>query len=196
VMEQALQERGSFGGASYAEEEAAFAAAARPQNAQRWFIALGMIAIGASLGAVALHWVMVRPLHAQVAGERGAATQELDKRASEVAALRTELSGERARLNELLLVEKEHVAKAQAEAQAAKDQLAALAAAQAAPAGEAKAKTEAKVEPKKHVSRSTKRAAAKRTGTSASTSSKASASDSSSSALRDSVSDDPIGGLE
>lgn len=186
VLEQALHERSSTP-ESFAAEEAAFAAAARPQNAQRWFIALGMLVIGASLGAVALHWAMVRPLHAQVAGERGLASTELDKRAGEVAALRTELSGERARLNELLTIEKDHVTKAQAEAQASKDQLAALTAAQAAePLVEAKAEA-----PKKRVSRSTKRAAAKR-----SSSSSSKASDPSSSALRDAISDDPIGGLE
>jgi len=186
VMEEALHDRGSFAG-GLGDEEAAFAAAARPQNAQRWFIAFGMIVIGASLGAVGVHWAMVRPLHAQVAGERGIATKELDVRAGEVAALRTELSTERARLNELLTIEKERAAKAQVEAQAAKDQLTALAAAPAAaPAADEKAEA-----PKKRVSRATKRAAAKRSSGKAS-----SGSDASNSGLRDAVSDDPIGGLE
>jgi hypothetical protein len=186
VMEEALHDRGSSAG-SFDDEEAAFAAAARPQNAQRWFIALGMIVIGASIGAVALHWAMVRPLHAQVAGERGVATKELEKRAAEVAALRTELSGQSARLNELLAIEKERAAKVLAEATAAKEQLAALASAQAAAPAVEEAKAEA---PKKRVSRATKRAASKR---------KAGASggsDVSNGGLRESISDDPIGGLE
>jgi hypothetical protein len=182
VLEQALHER-SGSPESFAAEEAAFAAAARPQNAQRWLIAIGMLVIGASLGAVGLHAAMVRPLHARVAGERGAVTNELEKRAGEVAALRTELSGERARLDELLKIEKERAAKALAEATAAKEQLAAQTATQAAaPPAEAKA-AEA---PKKRVTRSTKRVAKRESSSDAA----------SGSGLRDSVSDDPIGGLE
>lgn len=186
VLEQALHERSSSTSEAWAAEEEAFAAAAKPGNASRWFIAFGMIVIGASLGAVGLHITMVRPLQAQVSGERGMATNELEKRAGEVAALRTELSGERARLNELLAVEKEHTAKAIAEAAAVKEQLAALAAAApAAPAVEEKAEA-----PKKHVSRSTKRVAAKVKAK------PAAEKPADNSGLRDSVSDDPIGGLE
>jgi hypothetical protein len=182
VMEQALHERTGVA-ESWAAEDEAFAASMKPQGAQRWFIAFGMLVIGASLGAVGLHIAMVKPLHAQVAGERGMATAELDKRAGEVATLRTELSGERARLSELLVIEKANTAKALAEAEAAKTQLAALTT-QAAAAPAVEEKVEA---PKKRVSRATKRAAAKQ---------KAPAAARDTTGLRDAVSDDPIGGLE
>ena len=48
VLEQALHERSSSTAQAWAAEEEAFAAAAKPGHAQRWFIAFGMIVIGAS----------------------------------------------------------------------------------------------------------------------------------------------------
>jgi len=188
TLERALHEQQSLG-ASFAAEEAAFAAAARPQGASRWFIMLGMIVIGASIGAVALHWVMVRPLHAQVAGERDAATKALEARAAEIAALRVELSGERAKASEQLKVEQERAAAAAAELKAAQDKAAAAAAQEAAGAEpEPAAKKDAPAS-KKRVARPAKREAKKETP-------KRVAAPADNSGLRDSVSDDPIGGLE
>jgi len=186
-LQSALAEREGYGGASFADEEAAFAAAARPRGAQRWFIAFGLVVIGASAGAVGLHMALVRPLNAQVAGERAAASKALLARDGEVAGLRTELSGQRARLDELLVVEKARVEKVAAEAKAAQDQLAAavlpVAPAEAAPVKEA---------PKKAAV--TKRAAAKHAPAKRKPAAAAAPQDKS--GLREAVSDDPIGGLE
>jgi hypothetical protein len=189
TLERALAEQQSYG-ASYAAEEAEFAAAARPQNAQRWFIMLGMIVIGASIGAVGLHFAMVRPLHAQVAGERAAATKALEARAAEVAALRVELSGERAKASEQLKVEQERAAAAAAELKATQEKAAAVAAQEAAVAEPEPAKKEAPAA-KRRVARAAKREAAKREAAT-----KRVAAPADNSGLRDSVSDDPIGGLE
>lgn len=192
ALEQELRERSSFEYAPHAAltaaEEEAFAAAARPRGAQRWLIGLGLVGIGASLGAVALHMAMVQPLHAQVASERGAASRALAERERELGALRTELSGASARASEQLAIEKARaeaaLAEAQVEAKAAKEQLAALTA-QAA-AAEAP-KPAAQPAPKKRAARSAQRAGKRAAAT---------PSASGNAGLRESVGDDPIGGLE
>lgn len=191
ALQQELAQRGSYG-ESFAAEEAAFAAAARPGGAQRWFIAFGLVVIGASMGAVGLHMAMVRPLNDQVVSERAAASEAIEKKEGELSALRTELSGERARLNELLAIEKARVETATAEVAAAKEQLAAAAAPQEAPA----AKAEAAAPSKPAVAHSAaKRAAAKRKARAAAAA-KPQSSAASGSGLREAISDDPIGGLE
>jgi hypothetical protein len=189
TLERALAEQQSYG-TSFAAEEAAFAAAARPQGAQRWFILFGMIVVGASIGAVGLHVAMVRPLHAQVAVERAAATKALEARAAEVAALRVELSGERAKAGELQKIEQERAAAAAAELKAAQEKAAAIAVQEtevAEPESVAKKQAPAAAA-KKRVARAAKRerAAAKRSAS----------APADNSGLRDAVSDDPIGGLE
>jgi hypothetical protein len=184
-LERALSEGQAYAGVSMAEEEA-FAAAARPQNARRYFIAFGLFVIGASAGAVALHMALVQPLTQQLTTERAAATKAVAAKTDGAAAVKAELEAERQRAASLMNAEKVRADMATAEVAKLQAHLAALT---AAPAVE-----EMKAEPAKAASSprtqrakvAPKRAPAK----------KVVAGPASGTGLRESVSDDPIGGLE
>jgi hypothetical protein len=194
-LEQALSASGqgygggaSYADPSYADEEAAFAAAARPQNARRWFIAVGLFVIGASAGAVGLHMALVQPLTTRLTLERDAATKAVAAAQVEgVAAVKAELEGERSKAASALSAEKLRADTAAAELAKLQTQLSAV----SAPAVVEEKKAEpVKAAPKASARRA--KAAAKR----AAASKAKVAGPASGSGLREAVSDDPIGGLE
>lgn len=168
-----------------------FGKAAKPKL-PRAFIAFGLFVIGASAGAVGLHAAMVSPLQAQLATERNAASAALaqgESRVGDALNVRTQLEADRTRLQAAVATERTRAEAALAEVKLAKEQLAALSAqAGAAPAALAAAPEKVVKETKKSRAARAKRVARKAPE-------KAAPASADNTALREAVSDDPIGGL-